>query len=301
MNGCASLGLALAGGCADAGKAVDAASAEPVAGPFEGKHVGVVEDATIIATTAWFSEDPSPAEERRLLIRIRDACSWRDETSWKNRFAARSLAADGTVRAVVLTDAGRAFSAGDGLGASLNLNEDTFTELIESFQDVTRAILGCPQPVIAAVDGIAVGGAAEITLVCDVRVGGPATEYFFPENGIGLTISNGSSLLLPLLVGRRALGVVLLRRRMDTTEASALGFLDRIVSSTEHVLPEAVTIAHELVAKGTGTRHHLALLRLDTEAVEAAMRREVEVEVARIAWVEGLVQEGLEASWGSRG
>lgn len=210
----------------------------------------------------------------------------------------RSVAADGSAKALVLTGAGRAFSAGDDLEASLDLDEDGFTELIEAFQNVTRAILACPQPVIAAVNGIAVGGAAEITLACDVRVGGPATEYFFPENGIGLTISNGSSLLLPLLVGRRALGVVLLRRRMDVAEASAIGLLDRTVTSTEEVLPEAVSVAQQLMARGAATRHHLALLRCDVEAVEAAMRREVEV--ARAAWAEGLVQEGLKTSWGSR-
>src|SRR5262249_60482471 len=71
---------------------------------------------------------------------------------------------------------------------------------VELFHDITRAALETELPVVGALNGIAVGGACEMTLCFDARIGTPAAEFFLPENSIGLTISNASSLLLPRLV-----------------------------------------------------------------------------------------------------
>jgi enoyl-CoA hydratase/carnithine racemase len=210
----------------------------------------------------------------------------------------RTAAAGSDVDALVLTGAGRAFSAGDDLEESRDLDAASFRVLLQAFQDVTRALTECTKPVVAAVNGIAVGGAAEITLGCDVRVGGPDTEYFFPENGIGLTISNASSLLLPALVGRRALGLVLLERRISAVEAAGLGLLDRVVGDTAEVLPAALEVARRLAGAGKGTPYHLALLRRPAEEVERALQRELEVGCA--AFETGVVAAGLDRFWQQR-
>src|SRR3989337_2419017 len=70
---------------------------------------------------------------------------------------------------------------------------------------------GADLPVIGGVNGIAVGGGAEIACACDLRVGCPESDFMFPENFLGLTITNGSSLTPPRLVGRRGLTLILLR------------------------------------------------------------------------------------------
>ena len=67
-----------------------------------------------------------------------------------------------------------------------------------ALQELTRIVLSSEVPVVAALNGISVGGAAELTLACDARVGFAGSDYLFPENEVGLTISNGSSALLTL-------------------------------------------------------------------------------------------------------
>jgi enoyl-CoA hydratase len=176
--------------------------------------------------------------------------------------------------AIVLTGTGRAFSAGDDLPATESLGEEEFETLLSGFQELTRAVLGAGVPVVAALNGISVGGAAELTLACDARVGHPGSDYLFPENDVGLTISNGSTYLLPRLVGSRALPLVLDGRRIDGNEAHALGLIDHLVGGAEEVVPRAVEVVRHWVERGLATRYHLELLRPPMEEVEAAIARE---------------------------
>lgn len=179
-----------------------------------------------------------------------------------------------TRRGVVVTGTGRAFSAGDDLDATADLDRAGFRSLIEGFQDLTRAVLDTTVPVVAAVNGLVVGGAAELTLACDARIGHPDAFVLFPENGIGLTVSNASTLLLPRVVGPNALSLVLDGRRLEADRALALGLFTSIDA-------DPVTAAVDLVTRwttaGTATRWHLELFRPDRAAVEVALAREVEV------------------------
>ena len=207
------------------------------------------------------------------------------------RRALLDLASSQEVRAIVLTGAGRAFSAGDDLPATESLRHEDFDELITGFQELTRAILAADKPVVAAVNGIAVGGAAELTLACDARVGHPGSDYLFPENDVGLTISNASSYLLPRALGSRALPLVLDGRRISGTEAHVLGLIDHMVESQEGVVPKAVEVVRHWIDRGLATRWHLRLLRPRPEDVEAAIARENEI--AAQAWASGAAAEGI--------
>lgn len=198
---------------------------------------------------------------------------------------------DGRAAAVVLVGDGRAFSAGDDLKVTESLDPGAFDALIDGFQDVTRAIYETDVPVIAALNGIAVGGAAEIACACDLRVGGPASELLFPENGLGLTISNGSTAILPALVGPRATGLVLLGERIPADRVRQLGLLDVVVDDPADVEAAAVRIGERLGADGTATRLHLAMLRLPADVVERALQREREA--ATEAWERGWPQAGI--------
>lgn len=192
---------------------------------------------------------------------------------------------------LVLTGEGRAFSSGDDLKASEGISRQTFLDVIEGFQEVTRAIMRTEVPVVAALNGIAVGGAAEIACACDLRLGCPATEFLFPENGIGLTISNGSTVILPALVGRRALGLVLLGERIGADRAEELGLLDVMVGAVDEVVPEAVRLAAALGAEGTATALHLRMLRLPGADIERALREERDA--ALEAWDRGWPEAGI--------
>jgi enoyl-CoA hydratase len=201
-----------------------------------------------------------------------------------------------TVRGIVLTGRGRAFSAGEDLQQAPT-TETEVHEAFESFHDVTRAILQTRVPVIAAVNGLAVGGASEITLCCDSRIGSPATEYFQPENARGLTISNATSLLLRRLVGNHATRMVLGSPRVPSEEALRIGLLDEVVDA-DTLLDRAIQTVHAWTPEGGTTTLHLALLRPLLAEVEAAFEREDAA--AHEAWTSGLLTAGVAGFWNTK-
>jgi enoyl-CoA hydratase/carnithine racemase len=192
---------------------------------------------------------------------------------------------------IVLTGAGRAFSAGDDLPATEALDAETFEGLIEHFQALTRIVLASEVPVVAALNGIAVGGAAELALVCDARVGFAGSDWLFPENDVGLTISNGASAMLPRFLGSRALPIVLSARRIPGEEARSLGLIDEWVDSADEVRPAAVALVRRWADRGLATRWHLRLLRPSLDEIDAAIAREDDM--AREVWASGAPREGI--------
>jgi enoyl-CoA hydratase/carnithine racemase len=194
------------------------------------------------------------------------------------------------VRGIVLTGTGRAFSAGLDLREAAELPPGSLTSHIELFHDITRAALATRVPVVAALNGIAVGGACEMTLCFDVRIGTPAAEYFLPENAIGLTISNAASILLPRLVGHRALRLVLESARINARDGLAMGLLDEIVEDA-CLVETAIEIVHRWTPPGGATAAHLALLRPPLDAVERAMA--AETEATRRTEADGLSPAGI--------
>lgn len=201
-----------------------------------------------------------------------------------------------TVRGIVLTGRGRAFSAGEDLQQAPT-TEAELHHAFDSFHDITRAILQTRVPVIAAVNGIAVGGASEITLCCDARIGTPATEYFQPENSRGLTISNATSLLLRRLVGNQAMRMVLAAPRIRAEDALHIGLVDELVTP-EELLVRAVDTVHEWTPAGNTTALHLGLLRPLPDEVEAAFAREDEAAAA--SWHSGALTAGVQGFWSAR-
>jgi len=206
----------------------------------------------------------------------------------------RRLGDGEAARGIVLTGAGRAFSAGEDLKATQAEVGDDVLGAVESFHDITRAILETKVPVVSAVNGLAVGGASEVTMCCDSRVGTPAAEYFMPENHIGLTISNASSILLRRLVGQRATRIVLGSQRMGAEEALRIGLLDEIVPA-ERLVEHCVDLIHDWNRPGSATEMHLALLRPTPEEIAAAIERENEA--AQRAHDAGVGGEGIERFW----
>ncbi len=142
--------------------------------------------------------------------------------------ACAALAADETVRAVVLTSSNeRAFC----VGADLK-ERNSFTDAdMGRSRPVTRAcytgVLELPMPTIAAVHGFALGGGYEIALSCDVIVADPSAVVGLPEVSVGVIPGGGGTQLLPRRVGTaRAAELIFTARRVEAPEALALGMID---------------------------------------------------------------------------
>ncbi|MGW0801936.1 enoyl-CoA hydratase/isomerase family protein [Nonomuraea sp. NPDC002799] len=192
------------------------------------------------------------------------------------------------VKGIVVTGTGRAFSAGEDLHEAAG---QSLVAEVALFHDMTRAVLETQVPVVAAVNGLAVGGAAEWTLCFDARVGTPAAEYFFPENHLGLSISNAASYLLPRLVGAaRAMRLVLDSARVSAESALAAGLLDEIVAQ-ETLTESATARVHHWTRPGTATSVHLDMLRPSRTNVERAFA--VETEAAKQVEEWGIAQAGV--------
>jgi enoyl-CoA hydratase len=150
-------------------------------------------------------------------------------------------AASTDARAIVCSGEGGAFSAGDDLRETATLSPSEWADAIESFNRLTREVVMAPQPVIAAIDGVCVGGSFEFAFACDVRVATPRSRFGCPEVGIGLSISNGFSFLAP----RAARRLVLTGELVDAEDALRMGVIDIVADDAEE---EARRIAERIAA-----------------------------------------------------
>lgn len=201
-------------------------------------------------------------------------------------------------RGLIVTGTGRAFSAGHDLaGANQAGSAQEITTAVNAFHNISRACLRTAIPTIAALNGLAVGGAFEMTLAFDRRIAVPSAEVFLPENSLGLTVSNASSLLLTGLLSRGdAMDFVLGARRMGAAEAKHLGLIDELTESD--LISAAIARVHEYTPSNCSTEHHLRLLRPSLREVEEAMEKETAEAVA--AWEAGLTTRGNTRFWENR-
>ena len=140
--------------------------------------------------------------------------------------ALRMLSGSEQVRVILLTGAGRGFCAGADLGT---LAEGA-AELVGAGREVPVLIRTAPQPVLAAVNGPAAGGGANLALACDYRIASDQASIGQVFHKLGLVPDWGGSFFLPRLVGTsRALELVWSARMVPADEALALGLFDRVV------------------------------------------------------------------------
>jgi enoyl-CoA hydratase/carnithine racemase len=149
------------------------------------------------------------------------------------------------VRVVVLLGAGRSFCAGADVTESLGIEDlDAAAGFLTALAGVLRRISGLPKPVIAAVQGDAVGGGAELALEADLRIVASDARLSFPDVALGSTPAT----LYPLvrLAGRgRALEMALLGTELDAKEMERLGIAHRVVTP-EALEEEALDLARRL-------------------------------------------------------
>jgi len=157
---------------------------------------------------------------------------------------------DPSVRVVLLTGAGRAFSAGADLEGFARMASPEARADRESFTGVAfpRALAHFPKPLIAAVNGPAVGWGLTVSLMCDLRLAAEGAFFSAGFVKVGVTPEFGSSYLLPAIVGLgRALDMTLTARQVPAEEALAMGLVSRVVARDE-LMPAALELAGQVAS-----------------------------------------------------
>lgn len=210
--------------------------------------------------------------------------------------ATRELAADGSVQAVVVSSTSpKAFCVGADLKERNTFSDADLMHQRLVFREAFGGVLALPVPVVAAVDGFALGGGLEIALSCDLVVAGDGATVGLPEVSVGVIPGGGGTQLLVRRVGwSRAAGVIFTARRVPAAEALQLGIVDEVVpagTARDRALELAATIAaHSPV----GLRSAKRAMRLGSE-VDLATGLEVEDACWRATAFSGDRAEGVAA------
>lgn len=167
--------------------------------------------------------------------------------------ALRGIARAREIRVAILTGAGRAFCAGQDLNERLADEAPPLDEeLALRYNPIVKAIRDLPQPVIAAVNGVAAGAGASLAFACDLRIASDSASFVLAFEKLGLVPDSGATWTLPRLVGAaRATEMALLGGRVGAAEALAMGLVARVVTD-DALVAEARVVADRIAALAPG-------------------------------------------------
>lgn len=197
----------------------------------------------------------------------------------------RALVGADDVKAVVFgSNAGNFCSGGDVrdiIGPLLDRDMKGLLAFTRMTGDLVKAMRACPQPIVAAVDGVCVGAGAMIALFCDLRLGTPQAKTAFLFTRVGLAgCDMGACAMLPRVIGQgRATELLLTGRTMSAEEGERWGFFNRLVAS-ETLEAEAVALARKL-AEGPGFGQMMTKTMLGLEwsmSLEQAIEAEAQAQ-----------------------
>ena len=193
----------------------------------------------------------------------------------------RAAAKDQDIKAIVVTGAGGNFSSGGDVFEIIGpLIEMTTVQLLEFTRmtgEVVKAMRACPQPIVAAIDGVCAGAGAIIAMASDLRIGTANAKVAFLFNRVGLAgCDMGACAILPRIVGQgRAAELLYTGRSLGGEEAERWGFFNRL-AAPDQVVAEARKLAGEL-ASGPTFANGMTKRMLDMEwamSIEAAVEAE---------------------------
>jgi|SRR6185436_3304119 enoyl-CoA hydratase/carnithine racemase len=165
----------------------------------------------------------------------------------------RNLGADRSIKAVTVSGAGENFCSGGDvheiIGPLTRMDTAGLLAFTRMTGDLVKAMRGCPQPIVAAVDGVCAGAGAIIAMVSDLRVGTARSRTSFLFNRVGLAgCDMGACAILPRIIGQgRAAELLYLGRSMSGDEALQWGFFNRLVAP-DQLSTAATQLAQELAA-----------------------------------------------------
>lgn len=156
---------------------------------------------------------------------------------------------DDDVRAVILTGEGKAFVAGADIAAMHEMSALEGREMMKRGHNVMNFIESIEKPVIAAVNGFALGGGCELAMACDIRVASTRAKFGQPEVGLGIIPGFGGTQRLPRLVGKgMAKYLILTAEIIKADEAGRIGLAEKVVEP-EELIETAEKIAKTIMAK----------------------------------------------------
>jgi 2-(1,2-epoxy-1,2-dihydrophenyl)acetyl-CoA isomerase len=226
--------------------------------------------------------------------------AWNKDLGLGLKDAVLDVAADDSVRAVMITGAGRAFSSGADLrditsDTTPSGRPDVQKVLEERYHPIIETIRSMPKPVLAAVNGPAVGIGCSLALACDLIVARESAYFLLAFVNIGLVPDGGSSLLLPERVGlARATEMAMLGERIGANQALEWGLINRVAPDDEFD-----DVVDELAARlATGpTGAYAGMKRQLNEWLFARMDAQLELEatIQQQAAASGDFREGVQA------
>ena len=142
---------------------------------------------------------------------------------------------DPSIRAIIITGAGKAFCAGQDLAEATDPDGPELTKIVtEHYNPIIEALRQLEKPVVAAVNGVAAGAGANIALACDIVIAGEAASFIQAFSKIGLIPDSGGTYTLPRLVGlQKASALMMLGNKISASEAEAMGMIYKVAPQEE--------------------------------------------------------------------
>ncbi len=154
------------------------------------------------------------------------------------------------IKGLILTGAGRAFVAGADISELQSQSALSAKSLSRAGQEVFRRFETSPKPVIAAVNGFALGGGCELAMACHIRIASELAKFGQPEVKLGILPGYGGTQRLPRLVGRgRALQLLLTAEVIDAAEAYRIGLVNK-VAAADSLIATATDMMKQILANG---------------------------------------------------
>jgi len=206
------------------------------------------------------------------------------------RDAFRALVYAKEVKAVVIAGAGGNFSSGGDvheiIGPLTEMEMPGLLDFTRMTGDLVKAMRGCPQPIVAAIDGVCAGAGAIVAMASDMRLATPESKVGFLFTRVGLAgCDMGACAILPRIIGQgRASELLFTGRMMGAEEGERWGFHNRLVPSGQ-LLPEAQALAHDL-ATGPTFAHGMTKTQLGTEwavSLDTAIEMEAQAQAICMA------------------
>jgi enoyl-CoA hydratase len=193
--------------------------------------------------------------------------------------AVRAAQADKAVSGIIITGAGeKAFAAGADISEFASFSIDKGTDLSARGHAIFNNIENSPKPVIAAVNGFALGGGCELAMACHMRLASANARFGQPEVNLGLIPGYAGTQRLVQLVGKgKALELLLTADAIKADEAHRLGLVNHVVENVAELLPKAIELLQKIATKGpNAVAHCIALVNDYFDKEEDGFQNEIE-------------------------